>query len=79
MAAEQASALPSDRPTIAEQPFFISLARVDAAVQVEIVPKPAAHAGHADTAVQVVCPAPPTLWYDSQLSTSLSQTCAKNV
>ena len=57
VAAEQVSALPSDRTTTAEQADSSPPAKVDAAVQVDVSPKPAAQVGHADVAVQVVCPA----------------------
>ena len=59
VAAEQASALPSDRTTTAEQADSSPPAKVDAAVRVDVPPKPAALVlvGHADAAVQIVCPA----------------------
>ena len=55
-AAEKASDLPSEGAKTAEEAASSPAAKVDAAVQAEIVPKPAAQAGHVDAAVQVVCP-----------------------
>ena len=58
MAADQAAAVAAEQPSdlCSEGAKIAKEAKVDAAVLADIVPKPAAQAGHVDAAVQVVCP-----------------------
>ena len=56
VAAEQPSDLCSEGAKTAKEAASSQTAKVDAAVLADIVPKPAAQAGHVDAAVQVVCP-----------------------